>query len=164
MNAIQSAFANLHNFLHFIVLPNCTDYFDEQELHPEDSTRRAEHRSLFNVVVALDSAVDHAYWAKPRPVSFEQYREDLIKAQPIVGKVRELANALKHCIIKEKPHKPKPNAADLAKVTVVVDIDDSGALTVDLNTEFLLDAAKTVEDAFAYWLAIAQKLDTEDPP
>jgi hypothetical protein len=167
MNAIKPAFANVHNFLHFIVLPNCIEYFDAQEQNPNDSTRRDEHRHLFNAVVGLDSAVDHSFNAKPRSISFEQYRDDLIAREPILGKLREVANALKHCVTRDKPAKPKPDATDLSKLTINVHVDVSSVGTsvtkVDLTTEFLLDAKRTVEEAFRFWLTYAQKLDTDGP-
>src|SRR6188768_306251 len=165
MNAIKPAFANVHNFLHFILLPNCIESFDAQEQNTNDTTRRDEHRHMFNAVVGLDSAVDHAFSAKPRKISFERYRDELIAREPVLGKLREVANALKHCVTRDTPAKPRPNAADVSQLTINVDVglSEGGTLItkVDLTTEFLLDAKKTVEEAFRFWLAYAQTLDTD---
>jgi len=165
MNALRHSFATLHNFLNHIALNNCVEYFEAQKANPADRTRRDEHRHLFNAVVALDSLVDHLYHAKTRTETFERYREDLLAKEPVLRKVRELANALKHCVTHDKPNKRKPNAADLAELTLHVKVDFSGELpsitSVDVSAEFLLDAPKTVEEAWNYWIEYAHQLDRE---
>lgn len=167
MNALKHSFATLHNFLNHIVLNNCVEYFHSQEANPGDRTRRDEHRHLFNAVVALDSVVDHLYFAKSRTETFQVFFDQVATEAPVILKVRELANALKHCVTRDRPNKPKPNAADLAELKLHVKVDFSGEVpsvtSVDVSAEFLLDAPKTVEEAWNYWIQYAHKLDVEGP-
>jgi hypothetical protein len=156
MIALQPAFANLHNFVHFIVLNNCVDYFSATKSNPSDSTRRDELRHLFNAVVALDSAVDHAFAARPRTMKFPAFFEELAKREPAILRVRELANALKHCVTNSQA---RPNAVDLAQTTVHVEVDackPEPVVNVRLSTSVLGDVKQTIEAAFNFWRDYAQ--------
>jgi hypothetical protein len=166
MSVLAPAFANVHNFVYFIVFDNCRAYFDSITQNPNDSTRRDEYRHLFNAVVALDSAVDHAYHAKSRPgIGDKQYLAELAAKEPAIGKLRELANALKHCITTSDK---KPNAQDLARslvhVSVAISQEHPPVVTsIKLSSEVLLDAKETIEAAFGFWMGYAKQLEVSGP-
>jgi hypothetical protein len=166
MNVLAPAFANVHNFVYFIVFDNCRAYFDSTTQNPNDSTRRDEYRHLFNAVAALDCAVDHAYHSKSRPgVTDKQYLVELAAKEPAIGKVRELSNALKHCITTSDK---RPNARDVARsrihVSVVISEEHPPIVTsIKLSSEVLLGAKETIEAAFRFWMDYAKQLEVSGP-
>lgn len=163
MSVFDGAFGNLHNFVHFIALNNCVEYFNA-EPNPADTTQRERSRMLFNAVVALDSAADHAYYAETRDVTFKQFRAQLCKIEPALDELRELANAMKHCVTGRAD---RLNGVELAQTTVVFDLDSSNqpwpAIRAEVETQLLADADRILEAAFRFWVGQAQSMDARAP-
>jgi hypothetical protein len=146
------------------VLPNCQEYLHLCEGEQPDPTRRELSRALFNAIVALDSAVDHAFYSEPRDVTFAEFFRQLSAENPVIGEVRELANAMKHCVTRRAD---RLDGAELAQGYIDVEIDlepSKPRVKVELGTDLLDDADRVMEAAFKFWFECAHQMDVGTSP
>src|SRR5690606_299108 len=175
MSTLDGAFGNLHNFLHFIALNNCVDLFHEEQVEeeqiaergkPADSTRRKYSRLLFNAVVSLDSVLDHAFSAEGGGKQNEQwaFNEKLFKKEPALRDLREVSNALKHCVTRSSK---KVDGVDLVQNQLegAVRINEDGSFEVNtvIQSEVLAMAREALPQAFRFWRAQGQQMDARNP-
>lgn len=154
---MAGAFGNLHNFLHFVVFYNVTEYFDSCKSDEPDITRRAQSRALFNAVVALDSAADYLFHAESRP------GQDVLTFlrnlnEPALLEIREIANALKHCV-RRRPE--QLHAAQVARPALGFEVDTSRDIAVKLqfSVDFFVTANQSIEKAWQFWFDCAQQIE-----
>jgi hypothetical protein len=164
MNALAPVFANLHNFLHFVVFDNFVEYDMARTSDPADSTRRKQQRLLFNAVVAFDSAVDHAFQLTGGAKNEAEFLTNVLaKQEPALLRVREIANAMKHCVTRNRD---RLDASGLATTTLHVSVTiDGRAPNVDLGltSELIPDADEALDRAWRFWHGVAERIDRREP-
>ena len=92
---METATAQLHEFLEHVVLENCLELFEAQDRAPLHGDASAHRRRLLNAILGLDRAVYQAFFAQARTPRFDEFLADLIAREPALAEVRELSNALK---------------------------------------------------------------------
>lgn len=173
MSTLDGAFANLHNFLFFVALPNCTEFFrleqaetEEMEKRGElaDPTKRELSRALFNAVVSLDAVLDYAFHAERGGTNQRPFNEMLEQHEPAITELREISNALKHCVTRADA---KTNSAEVLHTYVQAQLGvtevTSSRVTVKIEAELLAKARSALTAAFRFWLSQGQKMDARDP-
>jgi hypothetical protein len=164
MNALAPVFASLHNFLNFVVFENFVEYDQARTSDPADSTRRRQQRLLFNAVVAFDSAVDYAFQITGGAKDATEFlTKVLAKKEPALLRVREFANAMKHCVTKSRD---RLDASGLATTTIHVSItieDGAPNVDLDLTTDLIADAEQALDSAWRFWHGVAERIDRREP-
>lgn len=155
---MAGAFGSLYNFLNLIVFPNVIEYFHANESDTPDLTRRRQSRAFFNAVVALDSAADYLFHSStPRS---ERDASAFIRALgvPALVELREIANAIKHCV----RHRPEQlHAANVAKPALGAELDTSNGVQVKLefSVEFFKVADEHLGAAWRFWMEKSRELE-----
>lgn len=162
MSTLLGPLGSFRNFVSMIALPNVCDYYHEQKRHAEglskDSTRRELTRLLFNAVVALDSAVDHCYHDLNPGKSLQDFLRTL---PPEIAQLRELSNAMKHCVRGTEKKgvftmaDGKTHAKDIAKTHIKGSVTlENGVPDVQLtfSSALLEGVDELVGAAFRYWV------------
>lgn len=163
VSTLLGPLGSFRNFVSMIVLPNVCDYDREQKRLAEglskDSTRRELTRRLFNAVVALDSAVDHYYHDVKPGTSLQDFLKTL---PPEIAQLRELSNAMKHCVRGTEKKgvftvaDGKAHAKDIAKTHIEGSVTiENGVPVVQLtfSSTLLEGADELLGSAFRYWVS-----------
>jgi len=154
---IAGAFGSLYNFLNLVVFYSVTEYFDACESEPADSTRRAQSRALFNAVVALDSAADYLFHAEQRQ---EPDTLAFLKNlnEPALLEIREIANAVKHCVRRKPQHL---QAAQVARPNLHAVVDATAEVNVQLrfSVQFFEAARPNIERAWQFWFDKSREIE-----
>ena len=166
MSTLLGPLGSFRNFISMIALPNVCDYDHEQKRHAEglskDSTRRELTPLLFNAVVALDSAVDLYYHDVNPGTSLQDFLKTL---PPEIAQLRELSNAMKHCVRGTEKKgvytvaDGKTHAKDIAKTHIEGSVTfENGVPDVQLtfSSTLLEGAVELVGAAFRYWVSHLQ--------
>jgi len=154
---MAGAFGSLYNFLNLVVFYNVREYFDACESEPADSTRRAQSRALFNAVVALDSAADYLFHAEQRQVPDTlAFLKNL--NEPALLEIREIANAVKHCVRRKPQHL---QAAQVARPNLHAVVDATAEVNVQLrfSVQFFEAARPNIERAWQFWFDKAREIE-----
>jgi hypothetical protein len=164
MNALAPVFANLHNFLNFVVFYNFVDYDQARNADQADSTRGNQQRLLFNAAVAFDSAVDYVHQVAGGQGTATDFLVNVLgKKEPALVWLREFANAMKHCVTRNPA---KLDASGLATTTLhfAVRVQD-GVPSVDLQltTALIADAEDALTRAWHFWHDVAGRIDRQEP-
>lgn len=175
MSTLAGPFGNLHNFLHFIALPNCSELAELEQGEREeieekgriaDSTRREFSRALFNAVVSLDSVLDYAFQAEGGGTAQDQhaFNARLFEKEPGLNDLREVANAMKHCVT-WNPQRMNGEAVVRTSIRGDVTVTADLEVTVDLQIEsHIIDKAGTaLPKAFRFWLSQGQRMNAFAP-
>lgn len=159
LETLGGPLGSFRNFLAMVALPNCIDYFDAEKRETGDTTRREETRHLFNAVVALDSVVDYMFHEQGAPGRLADFIATL--NAPEVAALREIANALKHCVRGQhrgrafQETSDKTHARDIHVSTLHVDVvAEANALpsvNFEITSALLSDARDALANAFRYW-------------
>jgi hypothetical protein len=164
MNALAPVFANLHNFLNFVVFYNFVEYDQARDADPADSTRRNQQRLLFNAVVAFDSAVDYAHHVAGGHGSATEFLANVLgRKEPALVRLREFANAMKHCATRN-PAKLDASGLATASLHFAVTVQD-GAPSVELKltTDLIADLEDVLTRAWHFWHDVAGRIDRQEP-
>jgi hypothetical protein len=164
LDVFKGSFGSLRNFLERVALPNCVDYFWEAKKETRDKTKREQTRHLFNAIVSLDSAVDYMFHEHTEAPTVTALIAGL---PPEIGELRELANALKHCVrgndrggrFQPSPSKTPAKAVVYPKINVTVKLTNEGGpagVKLDVSTEMLATANEILGRAFGYWFHYVQ--------
>lgn len=153
-NDIDSPISSHRNYIALIALANCAEVFRSLNLVgrneiPESINSRDEFRKYFNAIITIDHIVDYMYWEDENldktQISCSDYKFNIAKQYPIIGKIASYANAYKHKkrIFKgDKENKKLIETLNFNKQNLNVDGESNYYLPYDLNL---------LKEAFKFW-------------
>jgi hypothetical protein len=173
MSTFDGAFGNLHNFLHFIALPNCLDFFHREQSEREevanngqvaDVTRRELSRVLFNAVVSLDTVLDYAFHAEGGGPDQGPFNQRLFQKERALAELREISNAMKHCVTRNAD---RLDGAEVVQTRIHGEAVVTDALAVNVTIQIEAKVISRANDAlgnsFRFWLSQGQQMNAYAP-
>ena len=172
MEFIKGPLGSHKNYITYIVLPNCIDYFQLQKLNEEHnnlhaSSKYGEVRHFLNAIESMNNILDYFFYENESYLSIDHlttFKKQVCSRYPILKDVADIANAYKHCVRESKGNK-NPEllwARDIQRPRMVVNIDlmslnnplkkEDIKVNTDYKFEWPIDSyEQTLVDAFKFW-------------
>ena len=139
-NGINSPIRNHFDYIQWIALENCSDFFLTVNLIgdntiPVINDPRRVFTKYFNCIITLEHIIDYMYYDSEyysSNVGPKKYKNNILKQYPILQKISNYANAYKHCFRNSKPY----------------EIDDKEDIIFNNGIDFNL---KLLQESFRFW-------------
>ena len=164
LGSMAGPLGSSQNYISYIALSNCSDYFELKMKHEEESksstsAKYKELRYYLNAVESLNNIIDYFYFENESLIShgnINAFRTAVHKKYPVLETVSNIANAYKHCVREQRGNKNTnlPWAKDLQNPNIAIDINIS-KMNVDVNFNFVWPIHEleiAIEAAWKFWV------------
>lgn len=170
MEFFKGPLGSHRNYLTYIALDNCTDYFNLRKGYGErndtsTSAKYKEFRYFLNAVESLNSVLEYFFYENEgeiRHARLERFKEAVHNKHSELRDISHLANAYKHCV-RQRPRGGEkqanlPWAKDLQHTRVFVNVNVSHAPGIAVTARYDFEGPtheheEILNRAFEVWLS-----------